>query len=133
MSFEKPSLLLLAGSVGLVKRDIMYAKCVCLTFLCVCRTRRQHPSSVRPGCDERVEVGGDGAEPCTADTGQSQEGVASTVQTSDSFYLVLHICIFTSTYFVVVCNHLFLFCCFIYVTLPCCFLFILFLLACLHV
>ena len=53
----------------------MFDPCV-FVCLCVCRTRRQRAGGVRPGCDGRVEVGGDGAEPCTADTGQSQQGGA---------------------------------------------------------
>uniref|UniRef100_A0A8C6PG42 tRNA dimethylallyltransferase n=1 Tax=Nothobranchius furzeri TaxID=105023 RepID=A0A8C6PG42_NOTFU len=38
------------------------------------RTRRQHPSCVWAGCDGRVQVGGDGPEPRTADPELSQEG-----------------------------------------------------------
>lgn len=40
--------------------------------VCLCRAWRRRATSVRPGCDGRVEVGGDGADSCTADTGQSQ-------------------------------------------------------------
>lgn len=49
----------------------------CVSLTCVFRARGQRASSVQPGCDGRVEVGGDGPEPCTADTGASQQGGAS--------------------------------------------------------
>lgn len=45
-----------------------------IVLVCVCRTGRQRAASVRPGRDGCVEVGGDGAEPRTADNGQPQQG-----------------------------------------------------------
>lgn len=48
--------------------------------MCVYRTGRQRAASVRPGRDGCVEMGGDGAEPRTADNGQPQQGEGSWVR-----------------------------------------------------
>lgn len=44
--------------------------CACLCVL-LYRTWRKRAVRVRAGCNRRVEVGGDGAESCTADFGPS--------------------------------------------------------------